>query len=136
VLLHASEPVGHHYPGKGTATPDKLLEFLRAFPHLRVVAAHWGGGLPFYELMPEVERLCANVVYDCGASTYLYRPAIFRTVLDLVGAERVLFGSDFPVLKMDRFLQRVRALHWADVAEHDLVLGGNARRVFGIEAAR
>lgn len=132
LLLHASEPVGHRYPGKGTATPDKLLAFLDAFPDVAVVAAHWGGGLPFYELMPEVAQICANVVYDCGASTYLYRPAVFRTVLDLAGPERVLFGSDFPVLRMDRFLNRVRAVSWRDGAEHDLVLGGNARRVFGI----
>jgi hypothetical protein len=33
LLLHASEPVGQRYPGKGTAPPDRLLNFLAALCH-------------------------------------------------------------------------------------------------------
>lgn len=135
LLLHASEPLGHHYPGKGTATPDKVLSLCQSFPELLVVAAHWGGGLPFHELMPEVAKATANVVYDCGASTYLYNPQVFRSVLDIVGPGRVLFGSDYPVLRMDRFLARVRQVEWRNEDEASAVLGGNAQRVFGIIAA-
>jgi len=106
VLIHTSEPVGHRYPGKGTATVAKLLAFLEAFPALRVVMAHWGGGLPFYELMPEVAAAARNVVYDSAASTYLYRFDVFPIVERLVGEGRILFGSDFPVLKQAAFLRR------------------------------
>ena len=133
-LLHASEPVGHPYPGKGTATPERLLAFLAAYPALRVVLAHWGGGLPFYELMPEVAAVAGNVVYDSAASTYLYRSGVFRTVLDLIGPERVLFGSDHPVLRQDRFLRRVREGAGLGDGEAVAVLGGNARRVYGLPA--
>jgi uncharacterized protein len=105
LMLHTSEPVGHAYPGKGSATPDKLLAFLASFPDLNVVAAHWGGGLPFYELMPEVAALTRRLAYDSAASTYLYRFQIFRSVLDIIGSDRVLFGSDYPVLKQGRFLE-------------------------------
>jgi len=48
LLTHASEPVGHQYSGKGTATPDLLYTLITAFPDLKLVCAHWGGGLPFY----------------------------------------------------------------------------------------
>jgi len=133
VLLHASEAVGHAYPGKGTATPERLLPFIERFPDLRIVAAHWGGGLPFFELMPEVAVVTANVVYDCAASTYLYRPQVFRSVLDIVGPDRVLFGSDYPVLRMDRFLNRVHGLNWRDDHERDAVLSLNARRIFALD---
>jgi predicted TIM-barrel fold metal-dependent hydrolase len=132
LLLHASEAVGHHYPGKGTATPDKLLTFIEAFGELRIVAAHWGGGLPFFELMPEVGAATKNVVYDCAASTYLYQPKVFRSVLDVVGPERVLFGSDYPVLRMDRFLKRVQNLEWRDGREREAMLWSNAARIFGL----
>ncbi|MBX6343027.1 MAG: amidohydrolase [Thermomicrobiaceae bacterium] len=133
ILFHVSEPVGHLYPGKGTATPDRFLHFLGAFPDLPVVAAHWGGGLPFYELMPEVASLARNVVYDSAASTYLYRFGVFRAVLDIVGPERVMMASDFPVLRQDRFLRRVlRAGLRED--ERQAVLGRTAERVFGLEA--
>jgi len=130
LMLHASEPVGHDYPGKGTATPEKLLALLGNFPDLTVVAAHWGGGLPFYELMPEVANLTANLLYDTGASTYLYEFQIFRSVLDIVGSERVLFGSDYPVLKQGRFLERTLAANWRSDDERSAVLSENAIRVY------
>jgi predicted TIM-barrel fold metal-dependent hydrolase len=130
LMLHATEPVGHAYPGKGTATPGRLVAFLENFPLLRVVAAHWGGGLPFYELMPEVARAAERVVYDSAASTYLYRFEVFRTVLDLVGPDRVMFASDYPVLRQDRFVRRVRQTPWRDDAEASRVLAETARAVY------
>jgi uncharacterized protein len=133
LLLHASEPVGHRYPGKGTATPDRLLTFLSANPELRVVLAHWGGGLPFYELMPEVAAHTRNVVYDTAASSYLYRPGVFRTVLDIAGRERVLWASDHPVLGMGKFLDRTRRLAAIHPDERALVMGDNARRVYRLD---
>lgn len=132
VLLHASEPVGHLYPGKGTATPERLLRFLEANPDLNVVLAHWGGGLPFYELMPEVALATRNVWYDSAASSYLYRPAVFRAVLDIVGAERVLWASDHPVLGMGNFLARTRTQAEIRPGERAPVMGENARWVFGL----
>ena len=132
ILLHASEPVGHGYAGKGTATPDKLLRLIEAFPKLRIVLAHWGGGLAFYELMPEVALACQNVRYDTAASTYLYRPAVFRAVLDIVGAEKVLWGSDYPVLGMGRFLRRCRDEAGVRADEATALFGGTASRVYGL----
>ena len=133
LLLHASEPVGHRYPGKGTATPDRLVAFLAANPDLRVVLAHWGGGLPFYELMPAVQALTRNVVYDTAASSYLYRPEVFRAVLDIAGAERVLWASDHPVLGMGKFLQRTRRLANLRPDQLEQVMAGNARRVYHLD---
>lgn len=132
VLLHASEPLGHRYPGKGTATPERLLSFVTTYPDLPIVFAHWGGGLPFYELMPDVAEQTGNVCYDTAASTYLYRPAVFRAVLDVVGPNRVLWGSDHPVLGMGRFLRRT--LRDANLAEGEVraVLAGNAARVYNL----
>jgi predicted TIM-barrel fold metal-dependent hydrolase len=131
-LIHTSEPVGHIYPGKGRATPDRLLLTFEAFPDVRFVAAHWGGGLPFYELMPEVRRLTRNVVYDSAASTYLYDFAIFPLMAHLLGTQRMLFGSDYPVLGQRRFLNRVLTAGLPDECIPD-VLAGNARRVFGLQ---
>lgn len=130
LMLHASEPVGRRYPGKGTTTPERLLEFIGAYPNLSVVLAHWGGGLPFYELMPEVAEQTRNVVYDTAASTYLYRAEVFPTVLGIVGAGRVMWGSDHPVLGMERFLRRTRARIPLDGAEWEALMGGTARGVY------
>lgn len=129
LLLHCSESVGHAYPGKGTATPDKILRFLAAYPDARVVAAHWGGGLPFFEMMPEVARLTENVVYDSAASTYLYTRNVFPIVERLVGSGRIVFGSDYPLLNQKRFLDRTLASGVSE-AGTEAILGRNADRVF------
>ena len=56
MLVHSSEPVGHQYGGKGHTVPAKILALATNFPDLKIIAAHWGGGLPFYELMPKYGR--------------------------------------------------------------------------------
>jgi predicted TIM-barrel fold metal-dependent hydrolase len=129
LMLHASEGPGHLYPGKGTATPERLVRWLANAQEIDVVFAHWGGGLPFYELMPEVFALTRRVAYDCAASTYLYRFDVFPRVIDLVGADRVIFGSDYPVLKQGRFLRRSSDV-LRDETEAHLVLADNAARIY------
>lgn len=131
LLTHASEPVGHSYPGKGTVTPDILYPFITSFPDLAVVCAHWGGGLPFYALMPEVKEALANVYFDTAASLFLYRPEIYSQVCQLIGPEKILFGSDYPLMPPGRLLKEIEGTDLPDVFR-DMILSGNARRLLGI----
>ncbi len=132
-MFHVSEPIGHDYPGKGASTPARILNMLQSFPGLRVVAAHWGGGLPFYELMPEVRAATANLAYDSAASTYLYDHKVFETVVELVGEHRVLFGSDFPVLKQLPLLNKCKSRPGFSDSTLAAMLGENAVRMYGLE---
>ncbi len=132
LLTHASEPVGHDYPGKGAITPDMLYPFIINFPDLTIVCAHWGGGLPFYALMPEVKKAMANVYFDTAASPLLYAPEIYNQVIQLVGADKILFGSDYPLLAQARLLKEIKALNLPKETEN-LILSENARRLLGIK---
>jgi uncharacterized protein len=135
LLLHTNEPVGHIYPGKGKLALAEIYNFVKANPDLHIVLAHWGGGFPFYELMREVRKISKNVFYDSAASPLLYDISIFRTVTNIVGSERVLFGSDYPLILYPKrqgepgfelFLQQIREL---GLGENELarILGGNAQ---------
>ena len=130
LVVHVSEPVGHAYPGKGDVSPAAAWRLAARHPGLRIVFAHWGGGLPFYELMPEVKAALANTFYDSAASTYLYDVGIFRATANLVGEGRILFATDYPLVRQGPFLQRVRALGLPDLALGPM-LGGNAVRLLG-----
>jgi uncharacterized protein len=130
VLTHTSEPVGHLYAGKGDVTPAELQTFVGAFPDLRIVASHWGGGYPFYELMPEVHSASAHVWYDSAASLYLYRPEIFAVVARIAGPEKILWASDFPLLGQRRMLNYALASGMSE-NELALALGGNAATLLG-----
>ena len=132
LLTHASEPVGHDYPGKGSITPDILYPFIAGFPDLKLVCAHWGGGLPFYALMPEVGKAMSNVFFDTAASPLLYTPQVYNQVIQLVGADKILFGSDYPLLAQSRLLKEIEALDLPRETKN-LILSGNAQRLLGIE---
>lgn len=131
LLTHSSEPVGHVYPGKGTVTPDVLMEFIERYPDVSIVCSHWGGGLPFYSLMPEVKRALSNTYFDSAASPFLYRTSIYSLVSKAVRPGSILFGSDFPLLRPERLMRHIRA---ADISEEEKaqILGGNAQRLLGL----
>ncbi len=131
MLTHASEPVGHIYPGKGAVTPEVLYPFIASHPDLTIVCAHWGGGLPFYALMPEVRKAMANVYFDTAASPFLYSPQVYGQVVQLVGADRVVFGSDYPLLEQSRVIREIESCHLPEEAKN-LILAGNAQRLLGI----
>jgi uncharacterized protein len=135
LLVHSSEPVGHSYSGKGTAFPDALYRFALDFPNATIVCAHWGGGLPFYELMPEVAESARNVYYDSAASSFLYRPDVFGCVAKIVGAHKILFATDFPLVRPRKLIRQIRE---QKLSEEDaaLVLGGNACRLLGLLPGR
>jgi len=132
LLTHTSEPVGHQYPGKGKITPDVIYPLITAFPELKLVCAHWGGGLPFYALMPEVKEALANVFFDTAASPFLYNPRIYHQVSEIIGADKILFGTDYPLMPQRRVMKEIRSLNLPGETA-GLIFSGNARRLLGID---
>ncbi|UCD54063.1 MAG: amidohydrolase [Dehalococcoidia bacterium] len=131
LLTHASEPAGHQYPGKGGVTPDILYPFIERLPDLTIVCAHWGGGLPFYALMPEVKKAMSNVFFDTAASPFLYSSQVYNQVVQLVGGDKILFGSDYPLLTQGRVLEEISSLDLSQETK-SLILSGNTQRLLGI----
>lgn len=131
MLTHASEPVGHIYAGKGAVTPEVLYPFIASHPDLTIVCSHWGGGLPFYNLMPEVRRAMANVYFDTAASPFLYSPQVYEQVVQLIGADRIVFGSDYPLLEQSRVIKEIESCDLPGETKN-LILAGNAQRLLGI----
>ena len=129
LMTHSSEPVGHTYPGKGSVHPQQITAFATRYPKLKLIAAHWGGGLLFYELMPEMRAAFANVYYDSAASGLLYDRELFRIAPRLAEPHRILFATDYPLLRQKRQIQKVIK---ADLDNEHLVrfMGGNAEALF------
>ena len=134
VLAHCSEEVGHTYPGKaGGLTPGGLWTLAQAAPETTLIAAHWGGGFPFYGAMPEVRAHLegGRVVFDTAAMPLLYEPRLFAAARALVGGGLVLWGSDFPLRDQRGDRAGIEAA-LTDAAERAAVLGGNAARLLGL----
>jgi uncharacterized protein len=140
VNLHITDPL---IPTKAVTRSTPLENFVRLakdFPGVKLILAHWGGGLPFYELNPRLGEILRNVSYDCAASPLLYDRRVFRQVIDLVGADRVLYGSDYPLLLYPReqqapeFKRFLNDLVTAGLTaeEQEKVLGKNLLRLLGV----
>jgi predicted TIM-barrel fold metal-dependent hydrolase len=133
VLLHCGEPIGHIYPGKSTSTLEPLYRLALRHPDVTFVAAHWGGGLFFYELMPEVRETLRNVYYDTAASPLLYQDDIFPLAERII-PQKMLFATDYPLISQGPFLRRVRR-SGLSADGLDSILHGNAARLLQIEGA-
>jgi uncharacterized protein len=132
VLIHTNEPVGHDYPGKTPNTLAQIYRMVERFPENTIVLAHWGGGLFFFNLLKkEVKDRLKNIYFDTAASPYLYEPAVYAIAVQTSGAEKVLFGSDFPLLPPSRYF---REMEEAGLSSRDraLICGLNAARLLKI----
>jgi predicted TIM-barrel fold metal-dependent hydrolase len=131
VMLHVNEPVGHPYAGKTGTKLAQAVAFAKNFPQLKIILAHWGGGLYFYELMKEVRQDLANVYYDTAASVFLYGYQIYDVVKALGLTRKILFGSDFPLLPPQRYMSDLGKSGLTAQEKQD-ILGENTRRLLSL----
>jgi hypothetical protein len=132
VLIHTNEPVGHDYPGKTPNTLAQIYGLVGRFPENVIVLAHWGGGLFFFNLLiREVKQRLKNVYFDTAASPYLYEPSVYPIAVRAIGAGKILFGSDFPLLAPGRYFRDMQA-GGVSAPDRDRICGGNAARLLGL----
>jgi uncharacterized protein len=131
LCLHVNEPVGHSYPGKYDPALGELYAILADHPGATVILSHWGGGLLFYELMPEVAKALGHCFYDTAATPYLYSDTIYDMAVRLIDPRRILFGTDYPLLSTERYLEKIEK-RVADSEARADILGGNAARLLHI----
>jgi predicted TIM-barrel fold metal-dependent hydrolase len=140
VNLHVTDPESRPFPGRIETPLEDFATLARRFPGTTFVLAHWGGLLPLRD--PATWEL-SNLVYDTAASPLLYGPEIWQRFVGTVGAERVLFGSDFPLnlyprLELEAELGRlVTEAKTAGLPAGSLngILERNAARVFGVKTS-
>lgn len=140
LLLHVTEPVGHEYPGRMETPLPEYVRFAERFPELKLILAHWGGGLPFHMLNARVREALRNTWVDTAAGPLLYAPKVWAVGADLMGADRVLFATDYPLRLYPKrrrkagyadILEEIRAA-LPDAAARAAVLGANAARLFHV----
>lgn len=134
VCIHCGEPIGHRYPGKDTTSLAPLPELIKKYPDLKLILAHMGGGLPFYEMNPRYRNAFGNVRYDMAANPLLYDIRSIRAAITMIGSDRLLYGSDFPLLlypskcreaDFTMFIEDIRQNAGLSQEEWQQVMGGN-----------
>ncbi len=120
-------PAEQHLQAAGYGRVEGIARIAQAFPQLCFVAAH-GGLRQFADVLTLLAPL-PNAYVD----TSFVSPAGIRTLVEFFGPERVLFASDWPWGFHRTSLAAVRRACTSRTRE--LVLGGNACRLLGLEEA-
>jgi aminocarboxymuconate-semialdehyde decarboxylase len=140
--------VGNPLETTVTAAHLVMTGTMERHPSLRVLLAHGGGAIlalrgrlrHAHSFQPQArsrlvespEDSLRRFFYD----TVVHDAGLLRSLVETVGADRVLLGSDHPFDMGDlRPAETVRAAQ-LDPADESAVLGGNASRLLGLEVAR
>ena len=129
VLIHTNEPVGHDYHGKTPITMAQIYRLIKRFPGNKIVLAHWGGGIFFFGLLKkEVKESLKNVYFDTAASPYLYDSKIYQIADNIIGVDKILFGSDYPLLPPPRYFSEMAQAGLTKI-QLGKISGENARQL-------
>ena len=109
------------------SAPERLTDLIRQVPDLVAIAAHFGGWQSWDRSCEHV--LPENVFYDTSSSLMFLGKKRALELLDRLGKQRFLFGSDFPMWTPKEELERFLALGLDD-ATNDTILYGNFERLF------
>lgn len=113
------------------ATPAMIRDIVRQFPDLKVVACHFGG----YHRLDEAEEdlLGENVFLETSWPPTMAElaPERVRSIIDRHGADRIVFGSDWPMADPGAEIAAIRALGYSDEITAE-ILGDNFARLMGI----
>jgi predicted TIM-barrel fold metal-dependent hydrolase len=120
LLFHVTEPAGRDYPGKQGLSLDSFRRYLASAQGVAVVGAHLAGGLPLRD------AALPSAYADTAALRFLYEPTALAALAKTPWAERLLFGSDFPLVSQAAALADIRA-SGLDGASLARILGDNAR---------
>lgn len=113
------------------SNPEQLLPLLRRFPKLTVIAAHFGGYSVWDEATAQLAGRFENLWVDCSSSFFAMDDAHAKELICAYGAERVLFGTDYPMWNPAQELERFLALRLPQ-RDGENILYNNAARLFGL----
>ena len=125
ILMHTGD---HRYD---YSNPNRLVPVLDIYQNLTIIGAHLGGWSVWDEA---VEKLSGYKNFYVDSSSSLYELSAERAteIIRAYGADRVLFGSDFPVFSPDIELARFMALPLSD-EERKKILSENVLKLYNVK---
>ena len=106
---------------------DEMYKMVQAHPNVIFVAAHPG---EYNEFMRHMERMKMSDNYYLDVSGYgIFRHGMLRHAIDEFGAERFLFGSDYPTCNPSMYIGGVLLDDLITDEEKELIFSKNAKRI-------
>lgn len=110
------------------SNPDQMKPVLEKYPNLTVIGAHFGGWSVWQEATEQLKGY-PNFYVDCSSSLYAISPQEAKELIVAYGADRVLFGTDYPLWKPETELERFMQIELSEEERED-ILYNNAAKLF------
>lgn len=121
-----------HHRLRSVGRPITLDAVACDFPELKLIGIHVG--IPWTDEMIAMAWKHPNVYIGTDAHSPKYWPPAFLQFINTYGQDKVLFGTDFPVLDFERTRNEIEALGLRPGPRRKL-LRDNAARVYGLDRA-
>ena len=115
------------------STPERMARALDHVPQLTAICAHFGG----WSVWSDAWKILAgrgNVYVDSCSSLYAIEPDEAVKIIHRYGADKVFFGTDYPMWHPREELQRFMALPLTD-EEREMILHKNFEKFIGEDKA-
>lgn len=112
------------------SSPLKMIKVAKDFPDLKCVGAHFGG----YDRWQDVEGYIdtPNVYFDTSSTMFKLPIEDAKRLIKLLGADRFMFGVDFPMWSHFYEIDNMAKLQLTD-RELDMIYSENAIRFYGLK---
>jgi len=120
------------YPLRSVGRPITLDAVACDFPELKIIGIHVG--IPWTEEMIAMAWKHANVFIGSDAHSPRYWPDSFKHYIRSYGQDKVIFGTDFPVLDFARTMAEIDELKLPD-AIREKFLRTNVERIYKLNGA-
>jgi uncharacterized protein len=116
------------HSGGNNSSPLEIGACARRYPEVTIIMDHMGYRNEAFHALLAAED---NPNIYLGTTIAAVEPGHIRRAIEAVGAERVIFGSNLPIVYADLAMEAVRREKLGQEAE-DLIFGGNLARLLGI----
>lgn len=113
------------------SNPDRVIPVLEKYKNLTVIGAHFGGWSCWKEAAEKLHKY-DNFYVDCSSSFDWLTPDEAKELVRMYTADRVLFGTDYPMWKHELELNRFKQMGLTD-EEEEKILYKNAMKLFSID---
>lgn len=124
-LLHTGD---HRFP---YSNPEQLIPVLEAFPKTTFIGAHMGGFSLWEEATEALAGKYENLYVDLSSSMFAFTPERMVELIRAYGADRVLFGTDFPMQHPKTEVEKFLALPLTE-EEKRLIAWANGAKLLGL----
>ena len=109
--------------------PERLVRMAKKYPNLNFIAAHFGG----YRCWGDAKlyKGLKNVYFDTCSSLMFISAEEAESIIDMLGADRFFFATDFPMWDATEELERFNKLALGE-QEREMIFSGNLKRLLGI----